>query len=126
MENRHPGGSDAAKRLLAGAGQYLEAPSSAGMRLVLRLPAASDKLLVGLRLLVGVSGANHRPAKVRQASEAVPTWILARSRCDAWCHRLGIECSTVAIHLSHDGCKVLPRGRCLGFLALGRTWHSQA
>jgi len=70
LDGWHSGGSDAAKRLLAGAGQYLEAPSSAGMRLVLRLPAASDKLLVGLRLLVGVSGANHRPAKVRQSSKA--------------------------------------------------------
>ena len=72
-----PGGSDAAKRLLAGAGQYLEAPSSAGMRLVLRLPAASDKLLVGVRLLVGVSGSNHRPAKVRQSSNAIATWARA-------------------------------------------------
>ncbi len=58
------GGSDAAKRLLAGAEQHLEAPSNAGMRLVLRLPS-SDKVIVGVRLLVGVTGSSHRPVKVR-------------------------------------------------------------
>ena len=52
------------KRLLASVDQHLGAPANAGMRLVLRLPS-SDNVIVGLRLLVGVTGSSHRPVKVR-------------------------------------------------------------